>query len=140
MTWVRLSDTWWRDARALRLSAAARDLFIRLLTWAGGENSDGHLPAAAVELVALGPAEVALEELLAGHFIAAAPGGWTVEHWEDFLLPAALVDQRRQQRAAAGRAGGFRGAGRSRDPHGRYLARPRPSDELGSPPSERPAP
>src|SRR5437870_13881588 len=102
MTWVKLSDTWWRDARALQLAAAARDLFIRLLTWAGGENSDGELPAAAVELVALGPADDLLHELIAGHFIGVAPGGWRIEHWEEFLLPAADVAQRRLQRAAAG--------------------------------------
>src|SRR5947207_2855819 len=105
MTWVRISDTWWRDTNALTLNPLARDLFVRLLSYCGGERNNGRLPRAAVTLVAGAGDEIDsdLAELVRVGLLEADHDGWHVADPDRYLF----TEEQRTKKAEAGRLGGL---------------------------------
>jgi hypothetical protein len=105
VTWVRISDTWWRDTDALTLNPLARDLFVRLLSYCGGERNNGRLPRAAVTLVAGGGDETDsdLAELVSVVLLEADDHGWHVTEPDRYLF----TEEQRAKKVEAGRLGGL---------------------------------
>jgi hypothetical protein len=103
MTWVRIPDTWWRDDAALALCPAARDLFVRLLSYCALTRSDGRLSRSAVS-AATDDLDVSLliAELVGNGFMAADERGWSVIEPDAYLFTEAM----RQRKVSAGRLGG----------------------------------
>lgn len=99
MTWVRIPDEWWADPRALELSVAARDLFVRLLSYSAAQRTDGAIRRSAVPMLTADPDLLA--ELVAGEFLTTCEAGWAVVEPGRYLFLEAM----RAVKADAGRKG-----------------------------------
>src|SRR5664280_963629 len=102
MSWVRIDDRWWCNPEVLRLTPEARDLFVRLLSYAGMFDTDGVLTSAAADTVDRPTAKRRglLEQLVACAFLSPeGDGGFSVVDWESYLLPREEVAARRAQRS-----------------------------------------
>jgi hypothetical protein len=105
MTWIRISDTWWRDTNALTLHPLTRDLFVRLLSYCGAERNDGRLPRGAVELVGASSDDLDgdMASLVKVGFIETDDDGWHVVDADRYLF----TEEQRAKKAEAGRKGGL---------------------------------
>jgi hypothetical protein len=113
MTWVRIPDTWFRDAA--ELSPGSRDLFVRLLSYSALTRSDGYLTRSAVA-AATDEIDVTrlLAELVKHGFLEDDDRGWTIVNAEDYLY----TEAKRKQKADAARLGGLARAERYRPTRG----------------------
>jgi hypothetical protein len=109
MSWVRLDDRWWSDPAVLALSAEARDLFVRLLTFAACHYTDGALASVAMVAATAGqPLEERrgelLTELVGAGFLAETGAGWQVVDPARFLRSKEDAERDRAIRRRGGLA------------------------------------
>jgi hypothetical protein len=128
MSWVRVDDRWWSDPDALALSAEARDLFVRLLSYCGCHDTDGALARVAMVPATAGQPDedrraVLLAELVRAGYMVETSNGWEVVEPARYLRSKDDVDRDRAIR----RAGGLARAEQAQREGGRFASHQQPA-------------
>lgn len=106
MSWVKQSDTLWRDYEFNRLSDGAQALWHRANSYIADQLTDGLIPPDAIKLLQTRKRYV--DELVAaGRWVWQPSGGWLAAGWQEFIESRDRVLARRSesiQRANKSRA------------------------------------
>jgi hypothetical protein len=120
VTWVKLDDQFFRNAKVLRAGRDARDLYLAGLCFCAGSLTDGHIPRNALRMLGaeadIGDPAAAADRLMLVGLWHATGDGFTVHDWRTYNPSAEQVRTTREHRAEAGRLGGVR-SGESRRSH-----------------------
>lgn len=84
MSWVKLSDDLWANAKLLGVSKAARWLFVASIAYSRHEQLAGFVPAAAMRMLLEGAPHKLVDELIAQRLIARAEGGYSIPSYEEY--------------------------------------------------------
>lgn len=106
MSWVKQSDTLWRDYNFTKLTDGAQALWHRANSWIADQLADGCIPESAIK--SLNTRRRYIDELeAAGYWERQSSGGWLAVGWQEIIEPKAKVLARRTesiQRANKSRA------------------------------------
>lgn len=96
MTWLRVDDGFHAHPKVLRLSLAARGLWVTLGSYAAHYETDGAIPQSAVRNLAPGrTGSRTIRELLDAGFIGAIEGGYELHDFLDYNPSRAELDAKR---------------------------------------------
>jgi hypothetical protein len=104
MTWFKVDDGFYRNAKTAMLSDAATALWLRAATWACDQLTDGFVPERILPMLRRG--EGMEQELVDAGLWERLDGGFLFHDWLDYQPSADEVEALRQKRSEAGRRGG----------------------------------
>lgn len=102
MDWVKLSSSYYNDPAIMRAGEAAEVLFTRALGYCGEQETEGFVPAEALQRLTPTKATARAEALVREGLWDAVPGGWQFVAWQkhqtsaDKLAAAREANRRRQ--------------------------------------------
>jgi hypothetical protein len=103
MTWLRQSDTLWRDYEFTQLTDGAQALWHRANSWIADQLSDGLIPESAIR--GLNTRRRYIQELeQAGYWIWQPTGGWLARGWQEIIQSKASVVAKRAEQSQRDRA------------------------------------
>lgn len=103
MTWFKVDDGFYRNAKTAMLSDAATALWLRAATWACDQLTDGFVPERILPMLRRG--EGMEQELVDAGLWERLDGGYLFHDWLDYQPSADEVEALRQKRSEAGRRG-----------------------------------
>ena len=104
MSWLKLTDDFPNHPKILILDDAAFRLHITALCYCARSGTEGFVSVKAVPR--LGPVVLA-PQLVEARLWEPCEGGWEIHNYLDYNLSNEQVEERRAQRAEAGRLGGL---------------------------------
>jgi hypothetical protein len=114
MTWVKLADDWYENRKFWGVSDAAELLYVRCLTWAARNLTDGFVPDQTVaQLVPEGlrrSRRTPRGELLAHRLWHRANGGIAIHDYADYQPTREQVLAARTAKSAVRQEAGRKGA------------------------------
>ena len=103
LPWIRLDTTIASNHKVLDLVAAKKHravlTYILGLTYTGGHELDGFIPATALPFIHGTTADA--KSLVDSGLWKAAKGGWTVNGWDEFQVSSDDTKRRRERAQAA---------------------------------------
>jgi hypothetical protein len=104
MTWFKVDDGFYRNAKTAMLSDAATALWLRAATWACDQLTDGFVPSRILPM--LRSEADAERELVDAGLWEQMDDGYLFHDWLDYQPSAEEVEALRQKHSEAGRRGG----------------------------------
>lgn len=135
MTWVKVSDDFWRHPKVRRLldrplGPAALGLWVAAQSWIGEELTDGFVPDRQPTRLMGADVSDLVEELVLVGLWERAIGGWQVHDYLDYNPSRAQVDDDRERRHELAIDGGkARAKTGLRDGDGRFVSSRTAGDE-----------
>ena len=96
MDWVKLSTGYYRDPKVQRAGEAAEVLFTRALAYSGEQETDGHIPRAALLLICPIKPQPRVRALVGEGLWAEVPDGWVIPGWDTWQQTQDRIRARRE--------------------------------------------
>ncbi|MCA4754796.1 hypothetical protein H8Z60_19905 [Mycolicibacterium fortuitum] len=109
LPWIRLQTTIFEHPKVLILKEdkqwKAIVAYLECMTYSGRHGLAGYVPKTAIRLLHITAGDVA--KLVNEGLLAAAPGGWQINGWDEYQLadPESLARSEKAKKAAAARWG-----------------------------------